>query len=152
VLAGQSTSFSVTASGTAPLSYQWQKVGLGNLSNGGVYSGVTSNILTLTGVSLTDAGNYLVVITNSAGSTNSANASLTVSQPPTLSVGPPNTPNIQLSSATIPGLTYVVQSASNLSPPVIWSPLQTNVVPGSGILVFTNATANPDQFFRLAFP
>jgi hypothetical protein len=152
VLAGQSTSFSVTASGTTPLSYQWQKVGLGNLSDGGVYSGVTSNILTLTSVSPGEAGNYLLVITNVAGTTNSATVSLTVSPPPPVAVTPASATSIQLSSTTIPGLTYVVQSASNLSPPVIWSPLQTNVVPGNGIVLFTNATANPDQFFRLAFP
>src|SRR5262249_36105965 len=64
VLVGQNTSFSVTASGTDPLSYQWQRVGLGNLSNGGVYSGVNTSTLTLTGVGMGNAGNYLVVITN----------------------------------------------------------------------------------------
>jgi Immunoglobulin domain len=152
VLVGQTTSFSVTASGTAPLSYQWQKVGLGNLSNGGVYSGVTSNILTLNGVSPGEAGNYLVVITNVAGATNSTTVSLAVSPLPPVALTPASPTSVQLRSTTIPGLTYVVQSASNLSPPVIWSPLQTNVVPGNGIVLFTNATANLSQFFRLAFP
>jgi len=152
VLIGQNTSFSVTASGTDPLSYQWQKVGLGNLSDGGVYSGVTTSTLTLAGVSLTDAGNYLVVITNVAGSTNSAAGTLTVSPPPSLNLTPANANDIQLSSTTTPGLTYIVESASNLSPPVIWSPIQTNTVPGDGTLLFTNSTANPNQFFRLTFP
>jgi hypothetical protein len=44
-----------------------------------------------------------------------------------------------------------VESASNLSP-AIWSPLQTNVVPGNGIVLVTNATVGSNQFFRLAFP
>lgn len=152
VLVGQRTSLSVTASGTAPLSYQWQKIGLGNLSDGGVYSGVMSNILTLSGASQADAGNYLVVITNVAGTTNSAAAALTVSAPPSLTLAPAGGDSIQLTSTTTAGLTYVVQSATNLSPPVIWSPVETNVVPGNGIVLFTNATGNSDQFFRLAFP
>lgn len=52
--AGTNTSFSVTASGTG-ISYQWQESRnsgstFSNLSNGGVYSTVTTNSLTLTGV------------------------------------------------------------------------------------------------------
>ncbi len=45
-------SFSVAASGTAPLTYRWQEDnggGFVNLSNGGIYSGVTTATLTLTG-------------------------------------------------------------------------------------------------------
>ncbi len=152
VLVGQHASFSVAASGTAPLSYQWQKVGVGNLSDGGVFFGVTSNILTLSGVSLADAGNYLVVITNVAGTTNSAIAALAVSSPPSLNLMPVSGNGVQLTSTTATGLTYIVQSASNLSPPIIWSPIETNVVPGSGIVLFTNAAGNPAQFFRLTFP
>ncbi len=87
------TSFSVTATGT-DLSYQWQeKVGAGaftNLSNAGVYSGVTTTTLTLTGVPVSmNTNQYRVVVTGyNAPSTpplcpvNSASATLTVNPLP----------------------------------------------------------------------
>jgi hypothetical protein len=152
VLVGQNASFSVIASGTAPLGYQWQKVGVGDLSDGGVYSGVASNVLTLSPVSLAHAGSYLVVITNVAGTTNSATATLAVLPPPSLDLMPVGGNRVQLTSTTAAGLTYIVQSASNLAPPIVWSPIETNVVPGNGIVLFTNTTGSSAQFLRLAFP
>ena len=53
--------FSVVATGTAPLSYQWYF----NATN--LISNATNNTLTLTNVSLANAGNYSVVISNVAG-------------------------------------------------------------------------------------
>jgi hypothetical protein len=58
------------------LSYQWS-------FNGTNLLGATNTMLTLTNVQLTQAGNYAVSVTNLYGSTNSANALLTVSLPPT---------------------------------------------------------------------
>ncbi|PLW99723.1 MAG: hypothetical protein C0594_16725, partial [Marinilabiliales bacterium] len=49
---GQNVSFTVAGTGTG-LTYQWQQdagSGFANLSNGGIYSGVSTNTLTLTGV------------------------------------------------------------------------------------------------------
>ena len=78
VTAGATVNFSVTASGTAPFTYQWQKAGV-NLANGGNVSGVTGPMLTLAPVGTNDAGSYLVKVSNSVGSSNSAVANLTVS-------------------------------------------------------------------------
>lgn len=71
VAVGGATAFSVTASGTSPLSYQWQW-------NGSKVNGATTSSLTLTNVQLTNAGDYLVVVSNAAGTVTSSNASLTV--------------------------------------------------------------------------
>jgi hypothetical protein len=79
-------SFIVAANGTGPLSYQWRKNGT-NLVNGGYISGSTTTNLNLASVTLSDAGNYDVVVTNYYGSTNSAVAVLTVPQT-VLRVGP----------------------------------------------------------------
>jgi len=59
-------SFTVTASGTGPLNYQWRKGGT-NLNNGGNVSGATSSALALSAVQTNDAGLYQVVVTNVAG-------------------------------------------------------------------------------------
>lgn len=72
VTAGQTATFSVTATGTAPLSYQWQKGGA-NIS-GAVSSSYTTPITT-TG----DSGEQLrVAVTNSVGTISSNTATLTV--------------------------------------------------------------------------
>jgi len=75
--AGGTVTFSVTASGTAPLSYQWRK-------NTGNISGATGSSLTLTNVQSADAANYDVVVSNSYGSATSSAATLTVVYPPAI--------------------------------------------------------------------
>ena len=72
VTAGQAATFNVTATGTAPLSYQWQK-------NGAVISGATSTSYTTPAAATTDNGTqFTVVVSNTAGSVTSNAANLTV--------------------------------------------------------------------------
>ncbi|PYT65482.1 MAG: hypothetical protein DMG39_29115, partial [Acidobacteria bacterium] len=72
VTAGQAASFSVVATGTAPLSYQWQK-------NGTAISGATSASYTTAATTSADNGaQFVVVVSNSAGSMTSNAAMLTV--------------------------------------------------------------------------
>ena len=75
VLTGASVTFTVAVSGTAPLTYQWQK-------NGVSLAGATTASYALAGIQLTDAGNYTVTITNGAGSATSVPAILTVAVAP----------------------------------------------------------------------
>ena len=77
VLAGGTASYSVSADGGLPLSYRWQKAGV-DLTEGGNLTGATSNVLALTSLTLGDAGDYRVVVTNAFGSVTSEVASLTV--------------------------------------------------------------------------
>ncbi|MDR3457282.1 MAG: immunoglobulin domain-containing protein [Verrucomicrobiae bacterium] len=81
-------SFSVTAGGTAPLNYQWY------FNTNTAVSGATNSSLTLTNIQLTNSGYYRCTITNSAGATNSANALLTVWQPPVITNQPANFTNV----------------------------------------------------------
>ena len=72
VVAGQSATFSIAASGTAPLTYQWRK-------NGANISGANSSTYTTPATVSTDSGSqYSVVVGNSVGSVTSASATLTV--------------------------------------------------------------------------
>ncbi len=70
VALGGSVTFSVTASGTAPFTYQWRK-------NEQPINAATSSTLTLANVKSIDAGSYDVVVTNSVGSATSNAATLT---------------------------------------------------------------------------
>ncbi len=74
-IAGSNVTFTVTASGTAPLVYQWSFHST-NLVN------ETNATLTLNNVLLVNAGPYSVAVTNVAGSITSAVATLTVLVPP----------------------------------------------------------------------
>jgi sugar lactone lactonase YvrE len=71
---GSSVSFRVLAGGAGALFFQWRKEGV-------VLAGATDSVLTLTNLQLSDAGHYVVTVSN--GTTSSA-----VSDPATLQVGP----------------------------------------------------------------
>ena len=82
VIAGNKVTLEVTAAGTAPLSYQWQK------DNSDI-AGATKAALAFSLVQKADAGNYTVVVSNLAGSVNSRVAKLDVSiQPPAITRQP----------------------------------------------------------------
>ena len=68
---GINVTFSVSVVGTAPFAYQWT-------SNNIAVTGATNASFALTNVSLSNAGSYSVVVTNSYGSVWSSNAVLTV--------------------------------------------------------------------------
>ena len=89
---GSTVTVSVTASGTQPLGYQWQKGGVG-LSDGGNISGSSSSSLSITAAQTTDSGNYTVVVTNIAGSATSAVAVVNVLTPPSITAQPQSITN-----------------------------------------------------------
>ena len=69
---GTAVTFSVVASGRAPLSYQWQR-------NGANIAGATSASYTLSSPTVADSGaQFRVVVTNTVGSVTSSAATLTV--------------------------------------------------------------------------
>jgi len=71
IVAYHDTTFSVSATGPAPLFYQW-------LFNGDPISDATNAALMLTNVQPSQAGRYHAVVFNAAGSASSASAQLTV--------------------------------------------------------------------------
>jgi len=96
VFPGGSATFTVTATGTAPLTYQWRK-------DGGVVSGATGSRLTLANAQTSDSGSYQVVVANALGSATSAVAMLLVSDvasPPSFVAQPQSLTRNQGASAT----------------------------------------------------
>ena len=79
--AGKTATFSVTATGSLPLRYQWYL-------NGGLLSGKTGSILTLGNVQSNQQGSYSVTVSNTYGVAISSNALLTVLPGP-IPVPPP---------------------------------------------------------------
>jgi hypothetical protein len=78
---GGSASFTVFRAGIGPMTFQWRL-------NGTNLSGATGSSLRLTNVQVTDAGNYSVVLSNSAGTLSSSNAFLNVAVPPPIAFEP----------------------------------------------------------------
>ncbi|PYT78856.1 MAG: chemotaxis protein, partial [Acidobacteria bacterium] len=87
VTMGQTATFAVVATGTAPLGYQWRK-------NGTAISGATSASYTTSVTTSTDDGaKFVVAVSNSAGSATSNAATLTVNASataPTITTQPAN--------------------------------------------------------------
>jgi hypothetical protein len=90
---GTSTSFSVTATGGAPYTYQWKK-------DGSDIVGATAATLSFATLSSTDAGSYTVVVSNAAGTVTSNAAILTVVVVPTIAAQPVSINANQGASAT----------------------------------------------------
>ena len=75
VYVGSNTTFRVTATGDAPLAYQWR-------FNGNNLPAKTTSVLSLASVQLSNAGPYSVVVSNAGGSITSSPAILTVNPLP----------------------------------------------------------------------
>lgn len=140
-LAGQQVNFSVSATGTGSLSYQW-------MYNQNNLAGQTSANLTLMNVTPAQSGAYSVTVSDSNGSTNSSAANLTVyaTTAATLTSTPVGKHQFALNIAGVPNYQYVVQASTDL---VNWVPVATNVSP------FTFADMNSSQyrqrFYRVAY-
>jgi hypothetical protein len=104
VSAGATVAFSVAATGTSPLSYQWRR-------NGVNISGATGPALTISNVSVENVGTYSVVVSNSAGTVMSANASLVLLEAPSILVHP-----LGLTNSSGANVTFSVTAAG--SPPL----------------------------------
>ena len=74
VLTNNPANFTVTASGTGPLSYQWEK-------NNAPISGANQATFSIPAVQASDAASYTVVVSNAAGNATSGAATLALAPP-----------------------------------------------------------------------
>ncbi|MGH7975433.1 MAG: SBBP repeat-containing protein, partial [Limisphaerales bacterium] len=126
---GSTATFNVTASGTTPVSFQWQFNGT-NLMDGTSIGGAssfgiaTNSTLTINNAQTTNSGTYTVVVTNGTGMVTSSNAVLTVTnilpmittQPmsQTVGVGSSVTFSVGGSDGTLPEFFQWLKDGTNL--------------------------------------
>jgi hypothetical protein len=150
VAPGTTVNFMVTATGTAPLSYQWQLSGT-NLANSsgrnGQISGVTSSGLKINNAQTNNNGNYTVIVTNITGiSVTSSVAILKVTGTPVITMQPTPTNQILAVGATA----TITVTAVGLEPlSYQWYVGETNLVNGAtnNVLTISNAqTTNSGSY------
>jgi hypothetical protein len=139
VVVGQDATFTVIASGTAPLAYQWQW-------NGTNIAGAIGGSYTRTNAQLAHAGEYSVVISNVAGVMNSEGAELLVlpAQPAQFNFVERDGSGVRLVWTGEPGWEYRIEASSNL---VDWFDLGP-VTSTNGVFEFFDAATNAQRFFR----
>ena len=140
VLVGSIASFTVAASGTPFLGYQWQ-------FNGTNLAGATNEMHSLTNVQPPQAGSYRVVVTNAAGSATSAVATLTVlTNPLLLAARTISNGAFVFTLSGNAGYTYTVEMSTNL---VQWVPYST-ISNAAGQVDFTDPAASNSvtRFYR----
>jgi len=142
---GSNAVFSVTASGTPPLVYQWRYIVSGDdlITN---IPGATNSTYAVINAQHTNAGFYDVRVSNIAGSTNSLAAELIV-RPKIVQGLVLSNHTFQLMLNGTPGKSYTIETAGNMPG---WGPL-TTVTHTNVVLQYldTNAPAASNRMYRL---
>ncbi len=140
---GSNVTFTVVATGTPTPGYQWQ-------FNGSPIASATSSTYIRSNAQFADAGNYSVLVTNSAGSPVSSNAALTVLPLAPMwvqSITPLPDGRMTLVVTGEPGYAYSVDYSTNLA---LWQQI-TNLMNTNGTSAFTDdAATNADAGFYRA--
>lgn len=149
VFSGTTAQFSVNATSTFPMSFQWYF----NQSYP-IVSPPTFATLTLPDVTVQEGGFYSVIITNTYGSVTSSVATLTVVPHLVTSINRNTNRAMTLNFATLPGSTNRIWAATNLAPPVVWQVISTNIANTNGLWQFidTNAIGYPTRYYRFSTP
>ena len=134
VKVGQTATFTVVATGAAPLSYQWQKnqVNIAGATSASYTTPATTNADNLT--------SFQVIVTNPVTSITSAAAILTVNSPPTITAQPANQ-----SVAVGQTATFTVVASGTAPLTYQWQKNQVNIPEATAATYATPPTANADN-------
>lgn len=137
-IAGQGVTFSITAAGTGPLTYQW-------IWDSNNIAAGTNAVLTLTNATPAQTGQYYVIVSNSTGSTNSSIINLTIYPTVAATLFPAFfvVGHFAIDISGISNYLYVVQASTNL---VDWVSVETNISPFT--FVDFNTSGFEQRYYR----
>ena len=113
--AGQSATFSVSAYGSSPVSYQWKK-------DGSDIAGATSSSLAIDAATPADAGSYTVALSNSAATVTSDPAVLTVNTAPAITTQPAS-----VTTSVGQDVTFTIEATGSPAPTYQWQRNGVNI-------------------------
>ena len=152
IFAGKNAGFSVTATGNGTLAFQWLK-GLVPVADGGAIAGAQTSSLNFTPATTNNTGNYSVIVTNLGGSVTSAVVTLNVVPLPMLALSNGSGGLVLGADNGAVSNTIIIQQTANLSPPIIWEALQTNLIGANGqIRITLTNQSSPAFFYRIQVP
>ncbi len=132
---GMPLNLSVTATGAAPLTFQWMVNETNALTDGPEITGATTSNLTIYPLAPDNAGNYSVVVSNPYGSVTSSIVTLTI-PPPTLTILP------TMSGVLTPDLTVMGTAAGEFGVTNVQYQLDGGAWTGTNLLTQSNWSAS----------
>jgi hypothetical protein len=143
VLVGSNAAFTVTATGTPPLAYQWWFNGTNALT-------APSATFNIPNAQLADAGSYNVVVTNNYGQATSVIAYLSVASPPRFQSVSARNGTLTMTWNGATGFTYLVQYKTNLLQ-LYWSNLGSPIfATGNTVTAYDVISTDRQRFYRAA--
>jgi hypothetical protein len=107
----------------------------------------------LAGAGTNNTGNYDVVVSSPFGSVTSSNFTVTVVATPLFGSSLLNADgSVTLNLFSTPNLSTRLYAATNLAPPVVWTPTSTNSAGGAWQFTDTNAVGQPVRFYQMSTP
>ncbi len=148
VLVGSNVLFTVSASSSVPMSYQWY------FNETFPIVGARASSLALPAVQAPSAGTYLVIITNVFGSVISDSATLTVVTPHSTGVTIGSDGSISFTFKTLPYTSSRIWGATELRPPIEWQLLATVISDANGDCTFVDDEVAdfPARFLTITTP
>jgi glucose/arabinose dehydrogenase len=155
---GFQASFSASASGLAPLSYQWRK-------GTTIIPGATNNTFIIPAVAFSDSGDYNMIVSNAFGADTSLNAHLTVTgnQPPVAVIDTPLAGTLYSGGDTIyfhgvitdpedgalPDSMYAWEVVFHHLTHVHPGPIAGTGISSGSFIIPSSGEVSPDVFYRL---
>jgi hypothetical protein len=138
---GREVTFTVLATGSSPLSFQWQR-------DGSALSGQTNPTLLLSTVQPSDAGDYIVTVSNAYGAVTSAPAVLIVQTQHVIVAIEHNGGTSRIFFTTELGLSHTVEYKDDVSD-LAWHSLTSVIGTGSVMMVEDSTAVSPLRIYRV---
>lgn len=127
----------------------------GTSANGGTVT-LNAGVINYTpAIGFTGADTFTYVLADAGGNTTTGTIIVAITSQGIsfnqMSITPLGGGDLQISFLGVPGTNYAMEVTHDLTPPVTWVPLVTNVAAANGLLVFTNTPGGTNSYYRTLY-